>query len=276
VLLHALFSVKQYRKDKWVTTMGRLQDKVTIISGGASGIGRTSARLFAQEGAQVVIADISHEAGVDAAREIEKAGGKAEFIAADVSKADEVSSLIDRVVADFGRIDVLMNNAAIWRGDTTISELSEEVWDTVIDGVLKSAFLMSKCAIPHMVRNGAGSIVNISSINAIYGVGLTAYTAAKGGMISMTKLIAAEYGGRQIRANVILPGTIGTDSAIAAWRARPGALDAITAAYPVGRIGTPEDVAYCALFLASDESAFVTGSVYLVDGGLTAGRNCGF
>jgi NAD(P)-dependent dehydrogenase (short-subunit alcohol dehydrogenase family) len=259
-----------------MTTTGRLQNKITIISGGASGIGRASAQLFAREGAQVVIADIAREAGEEAACEIQKAGGKAAFIAADVSKADEVSSLIGRVVAEYGRIDVLMNNAAIWRGDTTISDVSEEVWDAVIDGILKSAFLMSKCTIPHMIKNGAGSIVNISSINAIYGIGLTAYTAAKGGMISMTKLIAAEYGGRKIRANVILPGTIGTDSSIAVWRANPGALDAVTAAYPVGRIGTPDDVAYCALYLASDESAFVTGSVYLVDGGITAGRNFGF
>lgn len=259
-----------------MTTMGRLQSKVTIISGGASGIGRASARLFAREGAQVVIADIAHEAGEEVARGIQKAGGKAGFIAADVSKADEVSSLIDRVIAEYGSIDVLMNNAAVWRGDTTITDVSEEVWDTVIDGILKSAFLMSKCTIPHMIKNGAGSIVNVSSINAIYGIGLTAYTAAKGGMISMTKLIAAEYGDRKIRANAILPGTIGTDSSIAVWRANPGALDAITAAYPVGRIGTPDEVAYCALFLASDESAFVTGSIYLVDGGLTAGRNFGF
>jgi NAD(P)-dependent dehydrogenase (short-subunit alcohol dehydrogenase family) len=175
-----------------MTTMGRLQNRITIISGGASGIGRASAQLFAREGAQVVIADIAREAGEEAACEIQKAGGKAAFIAADVSKADEVSSLIGRVVAEYGRIDVLMNNAAIWRGDTTISDVSEEVWDAVIDGILKSAFLMSKCTIPHMIKNGAGSIVNISSINAIYGIGLTAYTAAKGGMISMTKLIAAE------------------------------------------------------------------------------------
>jgi NAD(P)-dependent dehydrogenase (short-subunit alcohol dehydrogenase family) len=259
-----------------VKNIGRLKDKVTIISGGASGIGRASAYLFAQEGAQVVIADIAQEAGEETAYEIQKAGGKAMFIAVDVVKADQVSLLIDRVVTEFDHIDVLMNNAATWRGDTTILDVTEEVWNAVIDGVLKSAFLMTKCALPHMINNGQGSIVNISSINAIYGVGLTAYTAAKGGMISMTKLIAAEYGDRKIRANAILPGTIVTDSSMAVWQANPGSLDVVTAAYPLGRIGTPDDVAYCALYLASDESAFVTGSIYLVDGGLTAGKNFGF
>jgi 3-oxoacyl-[acyl-carrier protein] reductase len=254
----------------------RLYQKTALITGGASGIGRAIARLFAAEGAAVVIADISAEAGEQVAGEIRDSGGRALFIPTDVSRSDQVTALVARALAGFGRIDILVNDAACWKGDTTITEVTEEVWDRVIDGSLKSVFLVSRAVIPEMMRTGGGSIVSISSVNGIYGVGLTAYSAAKAGILALTKVIASEYGCHRIRANAILPGTIGTRNSLAVWEANPGSLEKVIAAYPLGHIGRPEDVAHCALFLASDEAAFVTGAEYLVDGGLTAGRNFGF
>ncbi len=254
----------------------RLEGKIALVTGAGSGIGRATAQLFAANGAAVVVADINAEGGRETVRRIGDTGDRALFLQADVSRAADVEALVIRSIEEFGRIDILVNNAASWKGDTTITGVSEPVWDAVIDGSLKSVFLMSKAVIGEMLRSGGGSIVNISSVNGIYGVGLTAYSAAKGGVQALTRVVAAEYGTRGIRCNVILPGTIGTDSSLAVWHSKPDALDQIIAAYPMGHIGRPEDVACCALFLASDESAFVTGSSYLVDGGLTAGRNFGF
>lgn len=256
--------------------MGRLKNKVAVVTGAGNGIGRCIAELFAREGAAVVIVDIAEQDGCDAVEVIVGQGGRARFIRTDVTSPDEIRSMLARSIEMFGRIDILVNNAACWGRDTTIVDVPEEVWDQVLDGSLKSVYLTCKYAIPELQRAGGGVIVNISSVNAVYGVGLTAYSAAKAGIIGLTRLVAVEYGREKIRANVILPGTIGTAASLAVWKANGDALEEITKAYPVGRIGEPPDIAYCALYLASDESAFVTGGVFVVDGGLTAGRDFGF
>lgn len=255
--------------------MARLEKKTAIITGAASGIGRGIAQLFAAQGAKVIIADIAERKGSELANELVACGGEALFIPTDVSRTSDVESLITRITDKYGALHILVNNAAVWQGDTTITQLSEGTWDKVIDGTLKSVYLCTKYALPEIIKSGGGSIVNIASVNAIYGVGLTAYTAAKGGVVALTRLIAAEYGDHKIRANVILPGTIETESSIVFWESNVQALEEIQKWYPIGRIGTPQDVAYCALYLASEEAAFVTGSVIVIDGGLTAGKKLG-
>ena len=256
--------------------MKQLDGKIGIVTGAASGIGQKTAELFAEQGMKVVIADVAVEKGEKVAAGIQKRGGIADFIKTNVAETEQVQMVIQETVQRHGSLNILVNNAAVWGGDTTITEVTEEVWDRVIDGTLKSVFLCSKYAIPEMVRAGGGSIVNISSINAFWGCGLTAYSAAKGGIGALTKLIAAEYGDQNIRINAVLPGTIGTENSLAVWRSQPRALEEITKMYPIGRIGRPEDIAYCALFLASDHSAFVSGTLLLADGGLTAGHKFGF
>lgn len=256
--------------------MRRLEHQIAFVTGAASGIGRSIAELFAEHGARVVIADVAEVKGRTLAADLQAKNFDAFFIPTDVTRADKVKDAIRETVERFGGLHILVNNAAVWEGDTTITDVSEDVWQAIIDGTLKSVYLCTKHAIPEIIRSGGGSIVNVSSINAVYGVGLSAYTAAKGGVVALTKLVAAEYGQKNIRANVILPGTIGTESALAVWRTRPEAFEAIQQAYAVGRIGNPLDVAYCALYLASSEAAFVTGATFVVDGGLTAGKKLGF
>lgn len=256
--------------------MTRLEQKVAVVTGAASGIGRSIAELFAEHGAKVVIADVNQEKGSKLADDLLASGCKAIFIPTDVTQPLQVKDLISETINEFGALQILVNNAAVWDGDTTITDLSEDTWHRVIDGTLKSVYLCTKHAMPEMIRSGGGSIINISSVNAIYGVGLSAYTAAKGGVVALTRLVAAEFGDRNIRANAILPGTIGTDSALAVWKTNLQAFEEIKKAHPVGRIGHPIDVAYCALYLASSEAAFVTGGVFVIDGGLTAGKKLGF
>ncbi len=251
---------------------GRLEKKVALITGAGGGIGSDMARLFAQQGAAVVIADVSAEAGEATASSITSAGGRAVSIPADVSSSIQVGKLFHQAEAVFGGLDVLVNNAFYSEGDTTIAELDEAVWDRTIDVCLKGPFLCTRAALPMMRRRGGGSVVTISSVNALIGVSETAYTAAKGGLISMMRLVAAEYGSAKIRSNIICPGTISTKTCMDYWERIPQGFSKLLDMYPLGRIGTPREVSQYALFLASDESAFVTGSLCVVDGGLLAGR----
>ena len=256
--------------------MKQLDQKVGIITGAASGIGQQTAQLFAREGMKVVIADISVEKGEKVAAGIREAGGIADFIETNVAETEQVQHVIRETTKRHGVLNVLVNDAAHWQGDTTIANLDEKVWDKVLEVTLKGVYLCTKYAIPEMIRAGGGSIVNISSVNSVYPVGLTAYSAAKGGVDTLTKIVAVEYGKHKIRVNAILPGTTSTESSMAEWKQVPGRLEKITEMYPLGRIATPEDIANCALFLASDRSAFVNGVCILVDGGLTAGHDFGF
>jgi NAD(P)-dependent dehydrogenase (short-subunit alcohol dehydrogenase family) len=250
----------------------RLVSKVAVITGAAGGIGSQMATLFAAEGAAVVLADIADDNGQRVAREINEAGGKAAYIHTDVTSSTEVADLIARTQSLFGGLDVLVNNAINIGGDTSITEVTEDIFDKTLAVCLKGPFLCTRHAIPLMKQRKSSSIVSISSVNALFGFGETAYTAAKGGLISMMRLVAAEYGEWNIRSNVICPGTIETPTSMNHWRQYPAGYARLLEMYPLGRIGQPLEVAHYALFLASEESSFVNGSVCVIDGGLLAGR----
>lgn len=251
----------------------KLSGKVALITGAASGIGLETARLFAREGAAVIVCDVNHEKATAAVEGIARDGGKAVSAIADVSSSREVERAFLTADTHFDRLDVLVNNAYATFADVELTELREEDWDRTIGVCLKGAFLCTKAALPRMRRAGGGSIIWVSSVNALFGVGEPAYTAAKGGLISLGRLVASTYGQWGIRSNVVCPGTIATESCMAHWDQFPAGKQKLKDMYPLGRFGQPEEVARYALFLASDESAFVTGAVHLIDGGLLAGRN---
>lgn len=254
----------------------RLQGKVAVITGAAGSIGAEMARLFALERASVVIADSRADAAAALTQEIESAGGRAVAVAADITISDQVDRIFEMAEDKFGGVDILVNNAIDLKGDTTITKLEEGAFDRTIAVCLKGAFLCTRRALPIMEARGGGSIVTLSSVNALFGFGHTAYTAAKGALVSMMRLVAAEYGHLNIRSNVICPGTIETETSMRTWNSNPRGFVKLKEMYPLGRLGTPNDVAQYALFLASDESSFVTGSTQIVDGGLMAGRNFDF
>ena len=245
--------------------MGRMDGKVALVSGGAKGQGAAEARLFAREGARVVIGDVLDEAGKRVADGIVGSGGEAVFVHLDVTSAADWRAAVRAAEESFGGLNVLVNNAGIWRGGR-VEETNEADWDAIFDVNAKGVFLGTRAAIPAMRRAGGGSIVNVSSSVAMVGVDrATAYPAAKGAVRTFSKLTAIQYAGEGIRANTLLPGPIETDLLREVFGG--GAINAYT---PLGRVGTPSDIAYAALYLASDESLFVTGSELVVDGGATA------
>ena len=250
----------------------RLANKVTIITGAGSGMGRATARLFAREGAKVVVADIDPKTGEEVVSEISKAGGEALFVPVNVADESQVQRMVQAAVERFGAVHVLYNNAGIMPGDDgAVTDISEQTWDKVLDVNLKSAFFCCKYAIPEMIRAGGGSIINTASFVALLGctVPQDAYTASKGGMISLTRSLAVQYAKRGVRANAICPGPIETSLLRILWTSeeeRNKRLDRI----PLGRFGAPEDIVYLALYLASDESSWTTGAVMVVDGGITS------
>jgi len=252
----------------------RLEGKCAIITGSATGIGKATATLFAQEGARVVVSDVD-EAGRQVVEAIKGDGGEATFVKADVSQAVAAERMVDTAVRTYGRLDVLVNNAAVYRGDGSILTVADETWNQIIGVNLKGTYLCCKFAIARMIETGGGSIVNLSSVNALMGLSLTAYTASKGGVQALTRLLAVDFGSKGIRVNSICPGTIMTENSIAIYRERPGLAESVTRMYPMGKLGAPVDVAECALYLASDASSFVTGASFVVDGGLMAGRKFG-
>jgi NAD(P)-dependent dehydrogenase (short-subunit alcohol dehydrogenase family) len=235
-------------------------------------MGQVAAELFAQEGASVVVTDLNVQAGEETVKNIRQAGGTAVFIQANVAQEAEVKALVLGAMEAFGRIDILYNNAGIMPiEDTSVIETSEATWDKVLDVNLKSAFLCSKYVIPHMIEQQRGSIINVASFVAFMGctVPQDAYTASKGGMLSLTKSLAVQYGKYNIRCNAICPGPIETPLLRTLWTsedARNLRLNRI----PLGRFGEAKDVVYMALYLASDESSWTTGAWLTVDGGITS------
>jgi 3-oxoacyl-[acyl-carrier protein] reductase len=250
----------------------RLSSEIAVVTGAASGIGRAIARLFADEGATVVVADVDADGGAAVRDGIREDGGAAAFVETDVSDADDVAALFEAVDDRFGGVGVLVNNAGGAFDDGKVHEVEEAVWERNVDVNLKGTFLCTKHAVPQMVRDGGGRIVNMSSINGLVGLGLTSYSAAKGGIVPLTKLVASQYGRHGVRANAICPGEIATDVheySSASGPVREEWLDQ----FPLGRFGDPEEVAAVALFLASEASSYVSGTEIVVDGGMIAGRN---
>ena len=250
--------------------MGRLDGKVALISGGARGQGAAEARLFAQEGAKVVIGDILDAEGTSVAAEIAESGGDALFVHLDVTNEEDWRSAIAAAASSFGKLDVLVNNAGIWRRGR-VEDTTVEDWDTIMDVNAKGVFLGTKQAIPEMRKAGGGSIINISSTAGLVGgPRSSAYTASKGAVRLFTKATAIQYANEGIRANSIHPGPIETAMIQQVWQGDEQNRGEAIARTPLGRIGTPEDIAYGVLFLASDESSVMPGSELVIDGGSTA------
>jgi NAD(P)-dependent dehydrogenase (short-subunit alcohol dehydrogenase family) len=247
----------------------RLKGKVAIITGAASGIGKATASLFSKEGAAVVVADWNDEWGKKSAESINQGGGKAIFVHTDVSKAKDVENMVQVTISLFGKLDILVNNAAYVGISPKAVDLKEEMWDMIVDITLKGAFLACKYAIPEMIRTGGGSIVNVSSVGGVVAFESNpAYLAAKGGVIQFTKGIALDYASQGIRANSMCPGTIDTEGTH--WiHDHPDVVERIKTRTVLKRQGTASEMAYVILFLASDESSYVTGANFIADGGWT-------
>jgi NAD(P)-dependent dehydrogenase (short-subunit alcohol dehydrogenase family) len=250
----------------------RLENKVALITGAGSGIGRESALLFAREGARVILVDVNEEAGEAVAAEIREAGGAAVYAHADVSKSAEAARMIRVAEESFGQLDVLFNNAGISHaedGDAVATE--EEVWDLTMNINLKGVFLGCKHGIPALRRSGGGSIINTASFVALLGAATPqlAYTASKGGVLALTRELAVIHARENIRVNALCPGPLRTEllmKYLDTDEKRRRRLVHI----PMGRFGEAREIAQAALFLASDESSFTTGATFLVDGGITA------
>lgn len=249
----------------------RFTHQTVVVTGGGSGIGRVMAKQFAAEGASVVIADRDGSRGEQVAHEITVAGGRALAKQTDVSIASSVDNMVTMVEQELGSVDVLVNNAGACLGDDLL-RIDEETWDADMDVGVKSVFLCSKRVLPGMIRRRTGNIVNIASVNGLTYLGNEAYSAAKAAMINLTQSLAVRFGKYGIRANAIAAGTIRTPI----WQERVNkdqeVYNRLKKWYPLGRLGEPEDIAAAALFLASEQAAWITGVVLRVDGGLLAGN----
>ncbi len=252
--------------------MERFAGKAAIVTGGAQGIGGATARRLASEGARVLIADIDLETAKANVERIRAAGGTAEAMQADVAKHADIKAMVDRAVKLWGRLDILVNNAYSSHPESRGSavEVTEEGWDHGMAVLIKSIFLASKYAIPHMANNGGGSIVNISSVHGLLMArGSLVYETGKAAVIAATRQMAIEYGPKGIRVNAICPGHIVTERMEARWAQLPGGLQFFEDQYPVRRCGRPDDIAAAIAFLCSEDASFITGHALVVDGGMS-------
>jgi len=250
----------------------RLKDKVALITGAGSGIGRESALLFAREGAKILIVDLKEELGKQTVEEIKKANGEASFFHADVSNAREVQAMIQHAEDKFGKLNVLFNNAGIFPDkDGSVLETEEDVWDLVMQVNLKGVFLGCKYGIPALQRAGGGSIINTASFVALMGAATSqiAYTASKGGVLAMSREIAVEFARQNIRVNALCPGPVETPL-LQELLSDPEKRQRRLVHIPPGRFAQATDIAQAALFLASDESSYINGTAFSVDGGITS------
>ena len=249
---------------------GRLQDRVALITGGNSGIGRATALLYAQQGANVIVAARSVERGEETVDLIRRAGGEAVFAKGDVSDPDSAKNMVRTGVERYGGLDILVNAAGVSGPFVRTADISVEDWDRVININLRGVFLMSKYAIPAMLKRGKGTIINMGSLAAVSpSPNVAVYAAAKGGVVQLTKAMAVEYGRKHIRVNCVIPGFIETPMTAPIISQDPAHRD-YSDFWPLARLGQPDDIALASLYLASDESSFVTGTVLVVDGGCTA------
>ena len=242
--------------------MGRLEGKVAVISGAARGMGATEAKMFAREGAKVVMGDVLDDSGHSVEEEIRRSGGEAVYLHLDVTNEQDWQHAVESAESNFGGLHILVNNAGILRL-ASIEDTTEDVWDETMAVNVKGVFLGTKYAIPAMRRSGGGSIVNISSTSGLVGIGPPAYVASKGGVRLLTKATAIQYAKDNIRCNSVHPGSIDTDMMRASGTT---GMDNV----PMDRVGTTEEIAYGVLYLACDESSFVTGSELVIDGGFSA------
>ena len=250
---------------------GRLEDKVSLVTGGASGIGRATALAFASEGSKVVVADVQNEEGQETVQLVEEAGGEARFVGCDVSRAAEVEALIAECVEVYGRLDCAFNNAGVLGDMAVTADCSEENFDRIVSINLKGIWLCMKYEIPLMLEQGGGAIVNAGSNAGMRGVPhLPAYSASKGGVVILTRTAALEVAKSGIRINAVNPGLILTPMVQKQTAENPSAVDAFIAEEPVGRMGEPEEVARTVVWLCTDDASFVTGHLMAVDGGLLA------
>jgi NAD(P)-dependent dehydrogenase (short-subunit alcohol dehydrogenase family) len=253
--------------------MNRLKDRVVLITGAGLGIGREAALLFAVEGARVVVADIDEKSATETVRRVDAAGGQGLAVVGDVAVEADVQRMIDQGVRRFGALHVLYNNAGVlWKDrDRSVLETDEQWWDRVMAINLKSVFWVTKHGIPHLRAAGGGSIIIMGSVSALAGFtrAQDAYTAAKGGLISLTKSLAIQFAKDRIRCNIIHPGIV--DTPLQAPYLNEALRKEFETGIPLGRIAQPREIASVALFLASDESSYMTGAELVVDGGFTAG-----
>ncbi len=250
----------------------RLEGKVALITGGASGMGKVASQLFADEGAKVVLTDVSDVPGEATAAEVTASGGEALYVHADVSKESDAKAMVDAAIERFGRLDVLYNNAGIMPDeDGSVHLTTEDVWDKVLAVNVKGVAFGCKYGIPAMLRTGGGSIINVASFVAWLGAATsqTAYTSSKGAVLSMTREIAVEYARKGIRCNALCPGPIETPLLMQLLSDEEKKQRRFVH-IPMGRLGQAEELAKAALFLASDDSSFMTGASLIVDGGVTA------
>ncbi len=246
-----------------------LTDKVAIVTGGGSGIGEATSLRFSQEGAAVIVADMRLRKAEAVAKQINEQGGHALAIEVDVSIPESVATLVERTVAEYGQLDVMFNNAGTLRPGTVI-ELDVDDWDLVMGVNVRSVYLGGKFAIPAMLNSGGGSIINTASISGLHGDGgAVAYAASKAAVINLTRAMSTDHAADGIRVNAICPGTIETPPVMRMME-DPVALEINMRAHAIGRLGRPEEIASAALWLASDESSFVSGEAIVVDGGLRA------
>ena len=247
----------------------RLKDRVALVTGGASGIGRAVAELFAHEGARVAVGDFSADGGNATTQAIKTAGGEAIFTQVDVSDSAQIKRMVETALQAYGRIDILFNGAGVLYYGTVL-ETDEQAWSRVISINLTGTYLCCRAVLPHMIRQGGGSIINVASTVGAHDAcaNAVAYVTSKGGVTLFTKAMAIDHAKQGVRVNALVPGA--TDTPMIRNALTPEALKALADSHPIGRLGRPEELAKAVLFLASDDASFVTGTAMYVDGGQTA------